>query len=88
MSDPGLDAARTRGNLRRLVRDRGPDTGRDVDSLKARSADGAAAALLAGYEAGQILYEATTELTSRDGDGVLVAFMLDVSSVDGDDVLE
>lgn len=79
---------RQRTNLRRLVRERGPDTGRDVDHLKHRSQNGAADALLAAYEAGAVALGQVTELSVRDATSGYAVFMLDVSSLGGADGLE
>lgn len=86
--DPALQAAKRRALLHRLVTDRGPDTGRLVDHLKVRSGAGGAnaAALLEDYEqngAGALV----TDLTGDGGGVTLVYFMLDVSALDGTDVL-
>lgn len=85
MSDE-LEATRDRAILRQFARDRGGlDPGREVDRLKARSADGVSAALLDLYEAGGIPNGSTVSLTAPSGAaGVTVYFMYDVSGYGGD----
>lgn len=79
---------RERANLRGLVRQRGPDTGTHLDHLKLRSAYGQAAELanLAAQDPGYLTGGVT--LTRREADTTEVLFMVDVSAVDGTDVLE
>lgn len=85
MSDE-LEATRDRAILRQFARDRGGlDPGREVDRLKARSADGASAALLDRYEAGGVPDWSTASLTAPLGAaGVTVRFMYGVSGYGGD----
>ncbi len=78
---------RTRNNLRKLVVSRGPDVGRDVGRLTFRG-DRAAEGLLASYEAGGVTVGVAQDLTVRSGNSGDTLFMLDVSDLDGDDLLE
>jgi hypothetical protein len=82
--DPGVHSERQRTTYRRLVRERGPDTGRDIDHLKLRSQGGAAEELLAAYERGAIPVAQTDDLSDRTN-GVL--FMVGVSAVGGTDTV-
>jgi len=85
--DP-MRGERARTNLRRLVRERGPDTGRDVDHLKHRSQNGASDALLAAYEAGAVPVGQVADLSVRDATSGYTLFMLDISTLGGSDGLE
>ena len=82
-----LRAERMRAFLRGLVRERGPDTGRDIDHLKTRSRGGQAERLLGLLEDGGVAADQTTALTARDTDDVLVYFMVGISEVGGTDVV-
>ena len=85
-----LNAERRRALLRQVVTARGPDTGRLVDRLKLRSGPGGDVAeqLLAGFETNGPEYARGTDLTVRSGNATLTLFVLDVSDLDGGDVLE
>lgn len=85
-SDP-MRQERARTNLRRLVRERGPDTGREVSRLTIRG-ERAAADLLDAYEAGAVPVGQVTELSVQSGSGGYAVFMLDVSTLGGSDGLE
>ncbi len=86
--DPSIRAERQRTTLRRLVRERGPDTGRDLDHLKRRSQEGASEALLAVYDAGAVPVGQVAELSVRGVTTGTLLFMLDVSTLGGADTLE
>ena len=83
--DATLRGERSRALHRRLVRDRGPDAGRDVDHLKHRSRDGAAEALVDAYERAAIPAAQTAELSVRSGTGGFSLFMTSLSTVGGSD---
>lgn len=85
--DPSLRAERQRTNLRRLVRERGPDTGREISRLTIRG-ERSAEDLLAQHEAGAIPVGQVTELSVRSGSSGYAIFMLDVSTLGGSDGLE
>lgn len=85
-ADP-MRQERARTNLRRLVRERGPDTGREVSRLTIRG-ERSAEDLLAQHEAGAVPIEQVTELSVRDGSSGYAVFMLDVSTLGGSDGLE
>lgn len=82
--DPGMEGERRRNIYRRLVRERGPDTGRFIERLSYRGADGGAEAVMAAYERGGIAIGQVTELSDRTN-GVL--FMVGVSVVGGTDTV-
>lgn len=86
-ADIDLDAGRARQKWRELVRDRGPDTGRQVDHLKERSRDGAGERLLQRYEQRTITADRVTALSRLDDDGLggTTYFMYGVSSYGGSD---
>ncbi|MCG3177512.1 MAG: hypothetical protein MOGMAGMI_02486 [Candidatus Omnitrophica bacterium] len=86
MLDP-LRGERQRTNLRRLVRERGPDDGREVSRLTIRGHrdDGA---LLDAYDANAIPLAQITELSVRDSASGYAVFLLDVSTLGGADGLE
>lgn len=81
--DP-LDRRRAIDALRRLVSERGPDSGRRIDHLKQRPSDGLAALWAGGaVPVGQVV-----ELTRADGDATLLLHLVGLSAVDGADVVE
>jgi len=85
--DPSLRAERARTNLRRLVRERGPDTGREVSRLTIRG-ERSAEDLLAQHEAGAVPVGQVSDLSVRDATSGYTLFMLDVSTLGGSDGLE